>query len=186
MVIAGVVPMRLDVTALRKVRGRQEDFSFSVPSFPVQTPAGEINFRDLEVTGRLTNTGREILVQGEVSARAELTCSLCLRPFTFSLTFPLVETYCRPQEAIAPEDEDVVVRFYEEEEIFLDDAVAEGLILFLPMKPVCRQECRGLCPVCGWDLNAGDCGCSREAVASSVLAFREALGQLKERLKGGS
>ena len=62
------------------------------------------------------------------------------------------------------EEDDLSTSFYEDETIDLGQLIREQFYLSLPMKPLCRPDCRGLCPDCGTDLNAGACGCVERTV----------------------
>jgi uncharacterized protein len=96
--------------------------------------------------------------QGEVSG----TCARCLEsyPFTLGKDFTFV---LKPQSESAEEgelsEEDLSFGFYMGDEVDLAPLVRESLILALPTKPLCREDCRGLCPRCGVNRNAGECGC---------------------------
>jgi uncharacterized protein len=117
------------------------------------------------VSGHALNTGKSILVQGKISASIDLQCSLCLRPFTSTVVLPFEETYRHSQDIVSSEEqEELELRVYHGDEIDLGEVIREELILSLPMKPVCNPECRGLCPVCGQDLNVADCGCSQQLI----------------------
>ena len=58
-------------------------------------------------------------------------------------------------------DDDVDFAPFEGDEIDLGELFREQILLAIPMTPLCREECKGLCPVCGADLNAGECSCER-------------------------
>ena len=60
------------------------------------------------------------------------------------------------------EDDDLTTAFYGNDEIDLGQLVLEQFYLALPMKPLCRESCRGLCPECGTNLNTATCSCVRE------------------------
>ena len=61
------------------------------------------------------------------------------------------------------EDDDLTTAFYSDEQIDLGQLVLEQFYLAVPMKPLCRESCRGLCPECGTNLNTGTCSCTRES-----------------------
>jgi DUF177 domain-containing protein len=104
---------------------------------------------------------------GRVQTRLELSCSRCLEPFEWPVDAAFDLRY-QPQSANTGEDEreiaedDLTTAFYEGDAIDLGQLMREQFFLSLPMKPLCRDECRGLCPICGANLNNGQCGCQRE------------------------
>lgn len=155
--------MKIDVSQLRREKGRIEGFSGGIPRLSLDVQGSDITFRDLEIKGQATNTGEGIFVQGTLKARADLTCSLCLKDFSTVLEIPFAENYYRegdPVPRVLEEEE----RLYQGDEIRLDDLITEGLLLALPMKPVCKTDCKGLCPVCGNDLNVRQCRCRKEEI----------------------
>jgi uncharacterized protein len=102
---------------------------------------------------------------GRVRTRLELPCSRCLEPFSWPVDAAFDLRY-QPHGADAGEGEkeiaedDLTTAFYENDTIDLDQLVREQLYLSLPMKPLCRDDCRGLCPICGTNLNRGACTCT--------------------------
>jgi len=115
----------------------------------------------------IAKTGERFRLTGRVGTVLELPCSRCLDPFFWPVegSFDLVY---HPQSANVGEgeqevgDEDMSTAFYEDQRIDLAQLMREQFYLALPMKPLCGEECRGLCAVCGTNLNRETCGCSRE------------------------
>ena len=101
---------------------------------------------------------------GTVRTELELPCSRCLEPFTlpvnqsFDLRFhPQSEATTEVDAEVA--NEDLETSFYRDEQIDLNELLREQFYLTLPMKPLCREDCKGLCPQCGTNLNTGTCDC---------------------------
>jgi uncharacterized protein len=111
--------------------------------------------------------GTTVHVRGRLAAAVEPECGRCLELYTASLDqeldlfyLPHVPGQLEEQEDdVALSDRDVVVGYYEGERLDLGEVVREQLFLALPLKPLCREDCRGLCPTCGKNLNTGACGC---------------------------
>ena len=104
---------------------------------------------------------------GRVQTTLELPCSRCLEPFTWPVD-ALFDLRYQPHARNAGEGEreieedDLTTAFYENETIDLGQLMREQFYLSLPMKPLCREVCQGLCSVCGTNLNRGTCDCKRE------------------------
>lgn len=171
--------MKIDVSELRKVEGRSEDFAGTEQSFSLDLQVSQVFLHDLEIIGRALNTGRNILVQGNVEAKVELDCSLCLKPFIFVINFPFEETYHRKKGNILKEEENLV-RTYQGDEIDLREMITEGLILSLPMKPLCKPECKGLCPLCGQDRNLVACNCKFHTLNSRLATLKDLLNEVEK------
>lgn len=113
----------------------------------------------------LTRTDRGILVQGTMTLEARVECSRCLREFDYPLTLSIEEEYYPTHDVLTgatvslPQEERSFT-IDEDHIINLAEAVRQYSILGLPMKPLCRPECAGLCPRCGQNLNEGPCSCS--------------------------
>ena len=101
---------------------------------------------------------------GAVTTKLELPCSRCLEPFTLAVDAQFDLRY-QPHTANKGEGEreieedDLTTAFYENDEIDLTQLMREQFYLWLPMKPLCRSDCRGLCAACGTNLNRNTCDC---------------------------
>ena len=118
---------------------------------------------------KLTRTDRAILVKGTIQAEVELTCGRCLSVFHCPLTLEIEEEYFPVVDAITgaslprPDDPE---RFNIDEHNILDltEAIRQYALLAIPMKPLCHQDCAGLCPTCGQNLNRSNCDCPPKPV----------------------
>lgn len=106
-------------------------------------------------------------LRGRMRTRIELSCSRCLEPFEMPVDSAFDLRYL-PASAIAADeegqvaDEDLETSYYRDDQIDVNELIREQLYLALPMKPLCAESCRGLCPRCGANLNLGPCGCAVE------------------------
>jgi uncharacterized protein len=117
-----------------------------------------------------------------MSAAVELDCVRCLEPFRLDLEEALDLLFLPPsanagsnKEEHELKDEDLAVSFYRDDEIDLSLLIREQLYLALPMKPICRADCAGLCPACGANLNLTRCDCARETVDPRLASLRALL-----------
>ena len=114
---------------------------------------------------------------GRVQTTLELPCSRCLEPFTLPVdqTFDLryqPHAHNTGEGEREIEEDDLTTAFYEHDEIDLGQLMREQFYLALPMKPLCAPDCKGLCPVCGTNLNRGSCDCKREWEDPRMAALR--------------
>ncbi len=120
-----------------------------------------------EVDVEYYRAGLDIFFQGDLHADVLGRCSRCAEEYTFGLDqpFTFVLTPRAANDAAAGElsADDLAFSYYEGEEIDLTPLVQEQIILALPTRPLCGEECRGLCPRCGANLNSGPCGCPAPA-----------------------
>ena len=102
---------------------------------------------------------------GQARAELELSCSRCLEPFRLPVDSAFDVRYLPASEMATEEerelqDEDVETSYYRDDRIDLNELLREQFYLALPMKPLCVDDCRGLCSQCGTNLNTGACGCA--------------------------
>jgi uncharacterized protein len=133
----------------------------------------DLEFADARITGlvHLSKHGQDILVRGNLSGPMELACSRCLEPFTgpAAIDFDLL-LMPGPPTAHAEDEElsltDLDLDYYIGEIVDLESLLREQIILMLPLKPLCDETCKGLCPQCGANLNLETCLCQTEDVNS--------------------
>lgn len=115
----------------------------------------------------LSRHGRDLLMRGRVAGTLTLACSRCLTPFETPLTatFELLLTP-GPEPVRGGEEpltqEELDLDFFTGDTLDLEPYLKEQVVLMLPVKPLCSESCRGLCPRCGADLNLGPCACQGE------------------------
>ncbi len=125
----------------------------------------------------------DIRLVGEFSTKLELPCARCLDPVYEDVEKKFDLLY-RPQGADAGKEEislakeDADIGYYQGDGLLLEDVLREQLLLAVPLKLVCREDCKGLCPSCGQNLNQGECGCTR----SDPDPRWHALGDLRNKL----
>jgi len=127
----------------------------------------DIADRSCQVKGEvgLIRTNRGILARVRLSTEIEATCSRCLNVFSCPLTLNIEEEYFPTIDVVSGRrlplpDEPGCFTIDEHHILDLTEAIRQYALLAVPMKPLCRKDCAGLCPVCGKDLNQGPCGCS--------------------------
>ena len=102
---------------------------------------------------------------GRVRAQLELTCSRCIEAYRFPIDAEFDQRYL-PASAVSADaetevgDDDLETSYYSDDQIDLNELMREQFYLALPMKPLCREDCGGLCSQCGTNLNTGTCDCA--------------------------
>ncbi len=114
----------------------------------------------------LQRTSQGIEVTGSIRAAIALPCARCLKECIVPIVSEFKEYLILPKYAPDEQDKELVhddldISFLPEEGIELRDIVEEQIWLNTPIKPLCDNGCKGLCTVCGADLNSGECGCDR-------------------------
>lgn len=138
---------------------------------------------DLRLSGLLGHAAdASFRLRGSISAPVELVCVRCLEPFRLDLNEALDLLFLPASANVGPEDEerelkdeDLAVSFYQNDAIDLSLLIREQLYLALPMNPVCRVDCAGLCAACGANLNLARCSCVPEAVDPRLASLKTLL-----------
>jgi uncharacterized protein len=133
------------------------------------------------VSLRVERDERDVLVSGEIRATVPQTCGRCLEPFPAGVRAAVdVRLIPRPATADNVElaSEDLDVDFYQNDELDLSGLVEAETMLALPMKPLCRDDCRGLCPVCGGNRNAVACACGERAPDPRLAVLKDLAARL--------
>jgi DUF177 domain-containing protein len=114
-----------------------------------------------------------VFVRGALTGSIRVPCARCLREVSTLVQAPLDLVFFPEGERRGAEADDVDWATHDGVAIELDDLLREALILAVPMKPLCRAECKGLCPVCGGDRNERDCGCEVKPPDPRLAALKE-------------
>ncbi len=122
------------------------------------------------VEGRASRKRDEVKVKGVIRGAIEVACDRCLKPVAGNLEVEFDAAFVPKEKApsatdnVELQEEDLAVDFYEDEAVNVDELVREQILLALPTRQLCREECLGLCPTCGNDLNAAQCSCHQGEV----------------------
>jgi len=146
----------------------------SFPSLLELSRSGECVFLlPLTIDLRIRRIGDMYEADGRFETRVRLSCSRCLADYETPLAADFILSFSREQPEVADPlrhaevelgaDEIGLILFHGDE-IDLHDAVQEEVLMAMPMKTLCRPDCKGLCPQCGADLNQGECGCEKKII----------------------
>lgn len=123
---------------------------------------------DARLEARIRSLSDGVVVRGTVAFTAELTCSRCLTTWSEEMVVPFEQVYRR-----VPDDSDDELPLVSGHAIDLEPAVHDEVSLSLPAAPACREDCLGLCSVCGTDLNVAPCGGHGEGSDSPFAALKQ-------------
>ncbi len=182
--------------SLRELRLRQNVIDFDEEFQPESFDLGS----DVRQKDKVSTKGRANLVQehtgtvgtlddirvaGALTTGLEILCARCLEPVQypvkreFDLLYRPAGSDIGEDKEVELQDRDAAISYYEGEGLELSEIVREQLLLAIPIKTVCRDECKGLCPQCGKNLNTGECECAQAAADPRW----DALKGLKDKLQ---
>ncbi len=141
----------------------QIDFDFETP---------------LQSEAKIRRAGGLVFILGKVRTILRLQCVRCLREFSYPLSTAFELTLHPLKEAPSEEEtelasEEMELNFFEGGEIHLSEIACEQVFLEIPYQPLCREGCKGLCTVCGRDLNLSACDCVKEELSSGFSALKK-------------
>ncbi len=118
-----------------------------------------------------------IRVRGRIGTRARFTCSRCLAKFETNVVSEFTVFYSKAtdialEEEVALAEEDLVSAPYDGDYIDFTREIEEQVLLEIPMKPLCGEDCRGLCATCGADLNTEECDCNRSGTGFTFSSLK--------------
>jgi uncharacterized protein len=131
-----------------------------------------------KVSGRVRRDGGEVELSGRLHAKIKTACDRCLQPVNLSFGAEFKERFVpavswRAEQQHELQEEDLNLAVFDGEAIELDDLVREEILLAVPAHVLCREDCKGLCPVCGIDRNQGSCQCETKATDSRWQGLEE-------------
>jgi uncharacterized protein len=165
----------LDISQMREARARV-DRTFAVEAVPSDPEAYHL-VEPIVLAADVQRDRDQFRLAGTVKTAIELTCCRCLEPFrvpvseSFDVLF-LPHTASAGGDEHEVEDDDLSTAYYDAQVIDLGQLMQEQFYLAVPMKPLCGDDCRGLCPVCGVNLNTGSCTCAKTWGESPMAVLR--------------
>ena len=127
--------------------------------------------------GIILNNTKSLELKATVTGKMGVHCARCGKPMTVDLEFPVEEILVR-EDSDFPEDEDVIM--YSGHSVELMDAIVNGFLLNVSGKFLCDEDCKGLCSVCGANLNEGECGCNREYIDPRLEKLAEIMKNMSD------
>lgn len=162
--------IRINVAEIKKRLVGEKTFTYDLTPEELEIKSDELAVEGaVKTVGRMSNAGDVLLLEATMSAQVRRTCGRCLKEFTAVTKAEVVEKFY-PAGAENIEQDAFV---YDSDVIDITEPLREGLLLAEPMQALCKQDCRGLCPVCGADLNDDDCGCERFSVDPRLAALKQ-------------
>jgi uncharacterized protein len=159
--------MILDVSNLLRRKTADLPFEIKYEEPYVERESFKVKLKSpLTVNGNAVYDGEVINLKGRISALLEVTCSRCLDTFDYDANIEFDEIF-------AKFNEEADVYLFEGDNLELTDMVIDNLILHIPVKFLCSENCKGLCPECGSNLNKHQCNCNIEDIDSKFAVLKD-------------
>ncbi len=141
----GVMPLTVDVD-MSSLEFMGEKFTFTSP---------------LSLDGTIKNNSKNLELNLKATGKMQVNCSRCLTPFETDVNFKVKEILMREDQEISP-DSDAI--FYQGHSVDLTDIIANSFFMNVEGQYLCREDCKGLCQICGTNLNETTCNCEKDVI----------------------
>ena len=129
--------------------------------------------KNLHVNVQLNKSHNQIILDAELSVDANLSCDRCNKNFNSVLTNSYRIVYLFNMEADDSQSINLTYLNLDSDKINIDNDVRDYALLSIPMKKLCKEDCKGLCPKCGKNLNEGSCNCLKTNIDDRWLPLQE-------------
>lgn len=151
--------MKLDLKQLAREPGATLPFEFQMDLTDLEWNGERPVTQPVHVEGRVRNMAGALLLNASMDTTLSLTCDRCTKPFTREKTVAY-ETLLASE--LEDEENDDIVLLDKDGQLDLDGLMGDVFLLQMDTKNLCSEDCRGLCPGCGADLNVEPCRCKKE------------------------
>lgn len=136
----------------------------------------DFSLLDVEINCQITKTSSTIFIKGNLSVLLKVACSRCLEDTSLSagneFAYTLVPAKQEVKEELELTADDLETSYYSGDFVDLTTIICEQIALQIPFKPLCKEECLGLCPHCGINRNVDPCSCQRAPVDERMTALK--------------
>lgn len=146
------------------------EFSFTLPAETVQPMLANCKLLSLvSVRGNVVDIGDSYEISGEISYEKGFACDRCLKEVKEQEKIPFTEKLSK--DLLRGKQSDLI----KDDFLNLTDLVRDNIVVAQPISNLCKEDCKGLCPKCGFDLNEGDCGCDCEIIDERLAILKSLL-----------
>lgn len=164
--------MKIDVSDIVRFEGASLDFSFNERIEGLDSELENYLFdKPADIEGRVENIGGILKLNARLKLQYSVKCHRCLKNIDKNIDIKIKEDIFNRNNSKA-EDE---AYFYEGNYLEIDDILKDNIILNLPMKQLCKEDCKGICPRCGVDLNYEECRCTQQELDSRMEILKKLL-----------
>lgn len=151
--------MKLDLKQIARVPGESLPFEFELDLSGFEWNGEKPVVNPIHVEGVVRNMAGALLLSARLSSELSVVCDRCARPFS---KVQEVEYETLLASELEDEENDEIILLDKDEQLDLDELMSDVFILNMDTKNLCSEDCKGICPGCGVDLNEGTCRCKKE------------------------
>lgn len=167
--------MKVDISAIIKVTGAEIKLNNELELESAEFLGETYKFaKPLRIEGEIYNNGQSLVLAARVKGKMVTNCARCLKEMEADVDFEIHELLRR---AVDNEDIDEDMILFDGHEIVIDDIVADRFLMNISGRYLCSEDCLGLCPTCGINLNENSCNCDNEYIDPRWQALADILNQ---------
>lgn len=152
--------MILDLRGAFECEGFHKEFSYELDMSDYEDPSGSKPFEEpVKISGSVVNKAGLVKLHVETESNYHTQCDRCCTPVCEHLSVPFDNVLTKEMAGEGENGDIIDVR---DEKLDIDELAESNIILNLPMKHLCKEGCKGLCPTCGRNLNEGECECGKK------------------------
>lgn len=162
--------IKINVAEIKKHLTGSKTFQLNVEPAELDITAADLVLTGkVRIEGTLSNVGDVLLLEAQLTAVVQRTCSRCLQEFTAETSAFVVEKYY-PVGSVGVESDAYVCNT---DIVDITEPLRESLLLAEPLRVLCKEDCLGICPVCGADRNVRPCGCDTGTIDPRLAALKQ-------------
>lgn len=162
--------IKINVAEIKKHLIGSKTFQLNVEPAELDITAADLALKGkVQIEGALSNVGDVLLLEAQLTAVVQRICSRCLQGFTAETSASVVEKYY-PVGSVGVESDAYV---YNTDIVDITEPLRESLLLAEPLRVLCKEDCLGICPVCGADRNVRPCGCDTGTIDPRLAALKQ-------------
>ena len=166
--------MIIEFSDLLARNGRKKEIKLSFEFEPVEFEGDQIKAVSMvDVDGVVTSDGDVLVLNANIKTQLELQCARCLDTFIYPIDIDIEERFTKSEEL--QDDEELI--FVEDDVLDIIQIVENCIISTLPIKRLCKEDCKGLCSQCGTNKNVKECQCDDFDVDIRLAKLRELFGE---------
>ena len=163
--------MKIDFSEIIKANDSKKDISLEMEAVKVNNVTSSVIFKDtIKLDGKLVNIGGSLELYLDIKSRYVVECDRCTKSIERELDFSIEEKLTNDENN---EDESKI--FFSGHSIEIDEMITGEIISRIPLKHICNEDCKGLCPMCGMDLNKGTCNCESDDIDPRLAGLKDLL-----------
>ncbi|MCD8198912.1 MAG: DUF177 domain-containing protein [Phascolarctobacterium sp.] len=162
--------VEISVAEIKRNLAEQKTFSYSLEPEELNISERDIHILGtINAEGKISNVGRILFLEAVITAKVQHACNRCLKELVTCIKAEVTEEfYISDTEGIEQD-----VSTCDSDILDITEPLREGLLLAEPMQTLCKEDCLGLCPICGTDLNTGCCDCDRTSFDPRLTVLKK-------------